>query len=897
MDKLKYIKLENEDGSYSDSIPLSVDSNYIDVEGHASLTSYINANDTNISNLQSTTSNLNSRVTANTSAIQGLASGSPKGTYATTAALVSANPDTGVYIVTADGHIYSWTKNASSAIDLGVYQATSIPDDSVDLLKLDVRTNGLMNMNNFEVIGFTSGSPKIIIDTTNKTITVKKSTAIFYNRIEWYLPWNQPGDISISYDGITSAGTKVVYIDDTAKELRMEDYNAFNNKRFFSYDKNNNKFILMYIYFVGGQVAQINAPIMLQPFIYDENDQLWAKRATTGRGVVYGNLFNSYFTDSFNYNNFADTVEKITTHGSYAYSTWIPDHIKINFDTTNLTLSWEALDETNPIWNSKGYYRAAKDFNSTFDMTGYTNMTVVIYLDNVEKKIKMAKNSNLKNYWKKAYELDHIILAIAWIAEDGNLQWLLPISSQFDNCFYVNDVQYIVPRVNNRVINININNNTPTDYTISDIGHINKQDIGNTDYSHIILYGQSLSMGWEAPEVITTTPVDNCYMVGSSPMINHGNDGSLTLNPLVAVKWSSGGEQPIVGLTNSFATLYNDNHSVPQKFIGTNCGAGGRSIEHLMKQCTNGTNYYTTEFLDCINSAKSAVDALNKTISCPAIFYMQGEYNYVQTTDAGLTPGTDATTDKDQYKAYLLQLKNDMQADIMSTYGQTKKPLFFVYQVAGTYINRKDMSITMAQIEFAQENDDVFLMNSTYGMPDYNGGHLSTNGYRWYGEMMAKSLYQVFENRKQWNGLELANIQIDGKNILCDFRVPVLPLVFDTWTKEARTNNGFRIFKDDTEVSIVDMTIVNNRVILITDTDLTTGTIEITYAGQGPVGSGNLRDSDEFNSMYTYYDDRETAPSKREAYTPKDKDGNYIYGKKYPMYNWANHFYKKIINN
>lgn len=121
--------------------------------------------------------------------------------------------------------------------------------------------------------------------------------------------------------------------------------------------------------------------------------------------------------------------------------------------------------------------------------------------------------------------------------------------------------------------------------------------------------------------------------------------------------------------------------------------------------------------------------------------------------------------------------------------------------------------------------------------------------------------------------------------MLCDFRVPVLPLVFDNWTKESRTNNGFRIFKDDTEVSIVDMTIVNNRVILITDTDLTTGTIEITYAGQGPVGSGNLRDSDEFNSMYTYYDDRETAPSKREAYTPKDKDGNYIYGKKYPMYN------------
>ena len=34
MDKLKYIKLENEDGSYSDSVPLSVDSDYVDVSGN-----------------------------------------------------------------------------------------------------------------------------------------------------------------------------------------------------------------------------------------------------------------------------------------------------------------------------------------------------------------------------------------------------------------------------------------------------------------------------------------------------------------------------------------------------------------------------------------------------------------------------------------------------------------------------------------------------------------------------------------------------------------------------------------------------------------------------------------------------------------------------------------------
>ena len=41
MDKLKYVKLENQDGTYSDSIPLSVDSDYIDING-TTLTNTLN---------------------------------------------------------------------------------------------------------------------------------------------------------------------------------------------------------------------------------------------------------------------------------------------------------------------------------------------------------------------------------------------------------------------------------------------------------------------------------------------------------------------------------------------------------------------------------------------------------------------------------------------------------------------------------------------------------------------------------------------------------------------------------------------------------------------------------------------------------------------------------------
>lgn len=84
----------------------------------------------------------NGKITQIENLVNSLASGSPKGVYATTSALISANPDTGVYIVTADGHIYSWSKDGDSPIDLGVYQSTGIDDNSIIISMLNSTING-----------------------------------------------------------------------------------------------------------------------------------------------------------------------------------------------------------------------------------------------------------------------------------------------------------------------------------------------------------------------------------------------------------------------------------------------------------------------------------------------------------------------------------------------------------------------------------------------------------------------------------------------------------------------------------------------------------------------------------------------------------------------------------
>lgn len=91
MDKLKYIKLENEDGSYSDSIPLAVDSDHVDVSGDT-LTNKLN-NKANSVDVNNSINNLSNEINR-------LASGSPL-----VASSISEMTDTTrIYVNTTDGH-------------------------------------------------------------------------------------------------------------------------------------------------------------------------------------------------------------------------------------------------------------------------------------------------------------------------------------------------------------------------------------------------------------------------------------------------------------------------------------------------------------------------------------------------------------------------------------------------------------------------------------------------------------------------------------------------------------------------------------------------------------------------------------------------------------------------
>ncbi len=413
-----------------------------------------------------------------------------------------------------------------------------------------------------------------------------------------------------------------------------------------------------------------------------------------------------------------------------------------------------------------------------------------------------------------------------------------------------------------------------------------------SEYQHIIFYGQSLAMGWEAAEALTTQGMVNNFMLGTNPNFKYAENKN-ELRGLVASKWVNGGEQPIVAAVNAFSYRYRTEVRKGKKFIATTGGEGGRSIEQLSKEFIGGEELYKNTFVAALNNGKAIAQLEKSTIACPAIIYMQGEFNYSGLNGGLGFDGADATTSKNEYKQLLVKLKNNMQNDVMQIYSQKTKPKFFIYQVAGSYIRNREMTINMAQLEFALENEDVVLLNPTYFTSDYGGGHLSSNGYRWYGESIAKSLYKALLTEEDTKPIYPLSYDIAGNKITIKMHVPTLPLVIDTWTTQIAQNSGFAVFKDGIEIQINSVQTDQDKVMLTTNVDLT-GAIQINYAGNTRNGTGNLRDSHYFPSYYAYFDTSKS--SRLESYVPERSrtSNDNLYGVSYPLQNWCVPFYYTI---
>jgi len=214
---------------------------------------YYTASD--IADLESTLSNdVHSEVVEQ---LSDLSSGSPAGVYATTTDIVSDNPDTGVYLVTADGHIYYWIKDDVSPTDLGLYQATQIETDktlSIDGGVADAKTTG------DEISDIKTGEPILnngnlsYADEFNETDIATYMGGNTYNQIQYthqggkygisLLSEYDPNHFNNTFSPYITMGTNVYIPFDKHKRLIFKcDTNSdgFCIIRFGYYDANKNQ--------------------------------------------------------------------------------------------------------------------------------------------------------------------------------------------------------------------------------------------------------------------------------------------------------------------------------------------------------------------------------------------------------------------------------------------------------------------------------------------------------------------------------------------------------------------------------------------------------------------------------------------------------------------------------
>lgn len=438
------------------------------------------------------------------------------------------------------------------------------------------------------------------------------------------------------------------------------------------------------------------------------------------------------------------------------------------------------------------------------------------------------------------------------------------------------------------------------------IGCAKYQPIVEGAINHIVEYGQSLSVGGDSV-AITTNDVADCYMLGTNPRDvesttfsalhnNNGQDVGEQIN---------NGEDEIVATVHALKYLCLQNR-VDTEFLGTSSGAGGMIIDKLSKtpQSISWASYYN-RFLSHINHAKTAATAANKQIVCPAIMFIHGETDYETTQEysAGTYVLEDDGTHTDEeryrpaidyYKRLLVQLKNDMQADIMTTYNQSLKPLFYVQAPGTTAHNVKGCWVNMAMIEACEENDDMILVGASNYAPRPNV-HLSGNGYRWCAERMAKVIYQTNFFNYKFEPIYPIAFSANGNQIIITHKVPCPPLTIDTHTVQAIIRSeiftaGYQIAASNG--ATLQSVSVNGCDVILTMSKAVSGSVSIRYASGNNAyedkGRGNICDSDRWETLYPYIDDLENPYAVSELnYRPLDEDGNYIFGQKYPMQNWC----------
>jgi hypothetical protein len=363
---------------------------------------------------------------------------------------------------------------------------------------------------------------------------------------------------------------------------------------------------------------------------------------------------------------------------------------------------------------------------------------------------------------------------------------------------------------------------------------------------HLLIAGQSLSVGAEAKVVSTKQPYGNLsFNTGVRAGGMNLTDFILLVETTQFINASEHGETIASGAANLVAELELA-RGVDHVILASAHGAGGQPYVALKR----GTPPYTAGMAQVVAGA-AVSSMLGEPYAVRAVALIHGESDHINNN---LT-----------YAENLLEWQSDYEADVQALTGQPHPvPMFLCQMSSWTMLKGTTSRIPGEQLAAAAARPDrIFVVGPKYFLPYVDGVHLTGDGERWLGEHYAKVYRRVLIDGEPWRPLQPAEVTREGAVITVRFDVPAPPLVLDEEHVTNPGNYGFE-YTDASGAppAIAAVTLVDAETVRVTlAVEPIAGNRRLRYAYTGkpmvPAGPttgprGNLRDSDATPSRHGY---------------------------------------------
>lgn len=364
-----------------------------------------------------------------------------------------------------------------------------------------------------------------------------------------------------------------------------------------------------------------------------------------------------------------------------------------------------------------------------------------------------------------------------------------------------------------------------------------------TTLHHLLITGQSLSMGAAAPVVSIVQPYSNVMF---NTGVRAGGVNLTSFVPLLEAFVAGEGETIASGFAN-LLTESTGGLGMGLTSLASAHGIGGQPYTVLRK----GTAAYANGMAQVTAGAMLAA-AASETYAVRAVAVIHGE--------------SDHGGGNQNYDQNLLEWQSDYEADVRTITGQSAPVPMFTDQMSSfTALGSATSTIPIQQLAAAAERPDRIYIVAPKYMLGYvaDGVHLTGDGERMLGEYYAKAWRRVLVDGEPWLPLSPRAVQRDGAVITVDFNVPAPPLVLDTTLVTDPGAFGFA-FSDSSGAAptIAAVAIVDEDTVSVTlSAEPIGGNKRLRYAMTGSTGAlagpttgarGNLRDSDATVSLAAY---------------------------------------------